>query len=189
MTIGDKIYRLRKEKGLSQEELGYEIGVSRQTVSKWEIGKSVPETGNIIALSKFFNVDVSYFVTEEDNTNNTESDRDVEAADMDKDQLILAEIAKHRRILKRFKKFLICLSVTAFVFAGISLYTGVVAFSPQEQGDIVSVYFSEFNLNIFDVFLASIIAFAILMLVIIVFTIIIIKQNKKLRRIEDDQKK
>lgn len=189
MTIGDKIYRLRKEKGLSQEELGYEIGVSRQTVSKWEIGKSVPETGNIIALSKFFNVDVSYFVTEEDNTNNTESDRDVEAADMDKDQLVLAEIAKHRRILKRFKKFLICLSVTAFVFAGISLYTSVIAFTPPASEDFELVYFSELNFSIFDIFLISIIVFAVHIICLAIIIVLLIHQNKKLRRIEDDQKK
>ena len=37
MTIGNKIYDLRRKRGLSQEQLGFEIDVSRQTVSKWEL--------------------------------------------------------------------------------------------------------------------------------------------------------
>ena len=36
-SIGEKIYYLRKKKGLSQEELGYKIGVARQTISKWKL--------------------------------------------------------------------------------------------------------------------------------------------------------
>ena len=65
-TIGDKIRDLRKKAGLSQEELGYEVGVSRQAVSKWEMGKSIPNTENLIALSRFFDVEVSYFIHDAD---------------------------------------------------------------------------------------------------------------------------
>ena len=41
MTLGEKIYRLRTEKGLSQEALGEVLGVSRQSVSKWETDQSI----------------------------------------------------------------------------------------------------------------------------------------------------
>lgn len=41
MTLGEKIMRLRQSKGLSQEELGEKMGVSRQAVSKWETGGSL----------------------------------------------------------------------------------------------------------------------------------------------------
>lgn len=55
-TTGKKIRKLRKEKGISQEELAFNLGVARQTVSNWEIDAKVPTTDNIIALSDFFNV-------------------------------------------------------------------------------------------------------------------------------------
>ena len=57
MNIADRIQYLRKQKGLSQEELADKIGVSRQAVSKWENGTSEPSTSNLIALAKLYGVD------------------------------------------------------------------------------------------------------------------------------------
>lgn len=56
MNIPWRIQELRKQKGVSQEELANAIGVSRQAVSKWESAQSNPEIDNIIALSDFFGV-------------------------------------------------------------------------------------------------------------------------------------
>lgn len=56
MDIGNKIYELRKNVGLSQEELGYKLNVSRQTVSKWETGQSLPELDKINGLCELFNL-------------------------------------------------------------------------------------------------------------------------------------
>lgn len=62
VTLGDKIRKLRKEKGLSQEELGFSIGVARQTISKWEANLMCPNIENIKALSAFFGIDSGYFM-------------------------------------------------------------------------------------------------------------------------------
>lgn len=43
MKFNEKIIELRKKQGLSQEELGYKLNVTRQTVSKWELGQTTPE--------------------------------------------------------------------------------------------------------------------------------------------------
>ena len=51
MTLGEKIADLRKKRGLSQEELAITLGVSRQAVSKWELGDAMPDTDKIIALA------------------------------------------------------------------------------------------------------------------------------------------
>ena len=54
MTFGEKIQKLRKEAGLSQEELAYQLGVSRQAISKWERDNGYPETEKIVRMSKIF---------------------------------------------------------------------------------------------------------------------------------------
>ena len=56
MTIGERLYNLRKEKGLSQEDLANELGVSRQTVSKWETGESSPDFDKIIPLCNYYGI-------------------------------------------------------------------------------------------------------------------------------------
>ena len=58
----DRINLLRKKMGLSQEELANKIGVSRQAVSKWESGQSMPDLDKIIALSDLFGVSTDYIL-------------------------------------------------------------------------------------------------------------------------------
>lgn len=65
MTFGEKIQKLRKEAGLSQEELSYQLGVSRQAVSKWERDSGYPETEKIIRMSKLFHVTLDYLLNED----------------------------------------------------------------------------------------------------------------------------
>lgn len=64
MTLGEKIYKLRTEKGLSQEAFGESLGVSRQSVSKWETNQSVPELDKIVAISELFGVSTDYLLKE-----------------------------------------------------------------------------------------------------------------------------
>ena len=59
MDFGDKILEYRKKAGLSQEELGYKLNVTRQSVSLWENNQAQPSLENLIALSKIFNVSIS----------------------------------------------------------------------------------------------------------------------------------
>ena len=56
MTFGEKIQKLRREAGLSQESFAEQLGVSRQAVSKWESGAADPSTSNLLALAKLFGV-------------------------------------------------------------------------------------------------------------------------------------
>ncbi len=62
MTIADRIQSLRKTKGISQEQLADQIGVSRQAVSKWESEQSSPDLEKIILLSNFFEVTTDYIL-------------------------------------------------------------------------------------------------------------------------------
>ena len=65
MTLYEKIMELRKRSGLSQEELGAEIGVSRQAVSKWEMAQTTPDLNKIMALSEFFGVPTDFLLKDE----------------------------------------------------------------------------------------------------------------------------
>ncbi len=67
MKLGEKILNYRKKLGLSQEELGEKVGVSRQTVSKWEIGQTVPELEKMILLAKEFETTIDELVNDEEN--------------------------------------------------------------------------------------------------------------------------
>ena len=62
MSFGEKLTKLRKEKGLNQEELAQELNVSRQAVSKWESNNSYPETDKIIQICKIFNVSMDELI-------------------------------------------------------------------------------------------------------------------------------
>lgn len=64
MTLGQKLRLLRKEKGISQEKLAEQLGVSRQAVSKWELDITLPETENIIKIGKIFDVSYDYLLRE-----------------------------------------------------------------------------------------------------------------------------
>lgn len=64
MTLGEKICALRTGKGLSQEDLAQRLEVSRQSVSKWETGQSVPDLEKIIRLADLFGVSVDELVRE-----------------------------------------------------------------------------------------------------------------------------
>lgn len=64
MTLGEKICTLRTGKGLSQEDLAQRLEVSRQSVSKWETGQSVPDLEKIIRLADLFGVSVDELVRE-----------------------------------------------------------------------------------------------------------------------------
>lgn len=64
MTIefANRLAELRKEKGLSQEDLAEKLGVSRQAVSKWERGEATPDSDNLIALSSIYGVSLDELV-------------------------------------------------------------------------------------------------------------------------------
>lgn len=64
MKFNEKLIELRKKEGLSQEELGYKLNVTRQTVSKWELGQTTPEMEKLVEMSKIFNISVDELVNE-----------------------------------------------------------------------------------------------------------------------------
>ena len=62
MKLSDKLFTLRKHQGMSQEEMAQKLGVSRQSVSRWEVGSAMPEARYILQLSKLFHVTADYLL-------------------------------------------------------------------------------------------------------------------------------
>lgn len=73
MNFAEKLLNLRTEYGYSQETLAEKLNVSRQAVSKWESGATLPETDKIITLSNFFGVSTDYLLKDNIQLNNQES--------------------------------------------------------------------------------------------------------------------
>ena len=68
MTLGQRIAQKRKELGLSQEALGDRLGVSRQSIYKWESDSALPEVDKLITLSRLFGVSVGWLLGVEEDT-------------------------------------------------------------------------------------------------------------------------
>ena len=65
MKFNEKLINLRKSKGMPQEELGEKLNVTRQTVSKWELGQTTPEMDKLKEISKFFGMTLDELTNEE----------------------------------------------------------------------------------------------------------------------------
>lgn len=75
MTIGEKIYQYRKQKNISQEELGYTLQVSRQTISKWETNQTLPELDKVITLCQLMEISADQLLGNQENTQKKEHEK------------------------------------------------------------------------------------------------------------------
>jgi transcriptional regulator with XRE-family HTH domain len=103
MTLGEKILQLRKERGLSPEQLASQITVSRQAISKWELREAVPDVDNIVQLSKLFGVSTDYLLNDE-----YENDKDISAVKVSNEN----SRTEHQNTVKR----------SAYWFIGVGLF-------------------------------------------------------------------
>ena len=77
MEFNNKLYELRKQKGFSQEELANRLNVSRQTVSKWEVGESTPDMEKLVAMSDLFEISLDELVLDKKEEKKTETSEQV----------------------------------------------------------------------------------------------------------------
>lgn len=80
MQFCEKLMELRKARGLSQEQLGDLLNVSRQTVSKWELGATTPEMNKLIELSNIFSVSIDELVGNETAASSYGTNENMEAS-------------------------------------------------------------------------------------------------------------
>lgn len=119
VMLKDNIKNLRKEKGLSQEELAIKLNVVRQTVSKWERGLSVPDSSMLISLAEELDTSVNVLLGEsvEDKTLNDDVDIKTIAERLEVINLQLARKSEMKIKLVRWILILLCIVIVAVFIA------------------------------------------------------------------------
>ena len=104
MTLGEKLSKLRKEYNYTQEQLADVLGVSRQSISKWESDIAYPETEKLIELGKLFECSMDYLlkddVTEKTDTSVSESTFNEKVTEISKKVMTDKNKGKAKKILK-----------------------------------------------------------------------------------------
>ena len=77
MTLGEKLVKLRKENNYTQEQLAELLGVSRQSISKWELNTAYPETEKLIKLSELYECSLDYLLKEKNEIKESASEGDI----------------------------------------------------------------------------------------------------------------
>lgn len=103
MNFNHNLYNLRKQKGLSQEELANCLNVSRQTISKWEVGDSTPDMEKLVAISELFEISLDALVMENASTHARADSAQSEIPNEQKKNLLTDE---NKQIAKRGLKIL-----------------------------------------------------------------------------------
>lgn len=125
MSIGERIAQIRKEQGLSQEGFGETLGVSRQSISKWEADQSIPDVEKLIAISRLYGVSVGWILgTEEDRTAPGElSEEQLKMVEMIAEKYLSAmPPAEPPKKLSRAARVAGCLLLAVVIMAGIGAY-------------------------------------------------------------------
>jgi transcriptional regulator with XRE-family HTH domain len=65
MKLHEKLFKLRKENGMTQDDLAEKLDISRQAISRWEMGTALPDVINILHLSKLYGVSTDYLLNDE----------------------------------------------------------------------------------------------------------------------------
>ncbi len=121
MILADKIIALRKKNGWSQEELAERLDVSRQSVSKWEGGLSVPDMNKIIGMSALFGVSTDYLLKDEleeitpSETQSTDDKTDTRTLSAEQANRYL-EVVRHASLRIAFGVMLCILSPVLLIF-------------------------------------------------------------------------
>ncbi len=112
--LSEKIRDLRKKSGLSQEELAAKLDVSRQAVSKWELGTAVPTADKLLELSDFFGVSLDYLMRfDSDNPGNPVSD----APDPEKPRANSSKVFRKSAMIFLFAMALLAVLILVLLYA------------------------------------------------------------------------
>ena len=153
MTLGEHIQMLRKNAGLSQEELGEKLGVARQSVSKWESDATIPELDKLIAMSKLFGVSLGVLLglEESDVADHELTDRELAALEAIAQRLTPAketDPGREKAYASRFiRRWLLVLVALVVITAGWAIFDLIRGLEGQISGLSTNMLFLENNVT------------------------------------------
>lgn len=116
LHIANRLLQLRKERGLSQEDLADQLGISRQAVSKWERAEASPDTDNLICLAKLYNVSLDYLLQTEDSIETIK----IEQIKKEEVKIVVDEDAKKPKVLNMLSGLIpILVTITYLILGGV----------------------------------------------------------------------
>lgn len=119
MTFGERLYELRKNKNISQEEFAELLDVSRQSISKWENDKAYPEMTRLLIMSDYFNVSLDYLMRgtkSNENAHDETKDYQPKSFLMVWNSFVSNLSSKQRKLLMVLYVLLICVCI-AIIFS------------------------------------------------------------------------
>ena len=154
MKFNEKLITLRKEKGLSQEEFGNILDVSRQSVSKWELGQAQPDVDKIKKICEFYNVSFDYLLDDKIDEKNSENNKkeninnDLEKEDEEKsgkDDKDPKENEKDKKMNKLQVGILIVLFVILFAYISNCIFKAIVFSNILSKNDMDNIESYKYN--------------------------------------------
>lgn len=126
MNLSKTIYELRKANRMSQEQLAEKMNISRQSISKWETGESLPDIDRLLELSRIFHVSIDYLLMPSEVDELTIPIKTIEKKHANLQTEVQKQQVKNHRILSCAFIYIVALAVFAFLhFPYIEMYTGV----------------------------------------------------------------
>ena len=179
--IGRLIAKLRKQAHMSQEELAYKTGVNRMTVSRWETGKLLPSSKNLLRLAEIFEIDSSIFVSLITTIESAGISQEI-MDDPVKREISRDEKDVHEPVVRHKKRYYI--GITLFIFALAALATVLtIAFYVPADGD------TYINNMIWQLSSTGIVVLIVLgVVLVLILGISYIKHLLKKRNIKKDDK-
>ena len=147
--LGEKIKALRKRRHLNQDKFAETIGISRQTLSRWERGEAVPDSGQLIQIANAFQVDVKFLLDDRISSEEIVETKDSKSIENDEivEQLIrindhlAEELARRRENIRRVTLIvLIILFVVSMIFT-ILVAINTVDTTPYSTTDNTIIYY------------------------------------------------
>ena len=170
--LKDNLKTLRKNKGLSQEELGIKLNVVRQTISKWETGLSVPDAEMLVKISELFETSVSEILGESIEEKETNDLKVIsEKLEVINEQLSMHQKQKRKRIVNFLIIIDVCLILFFILLAGLESPYLSWDFSNPEWA-VIGTFWHVFEWIFFKV------APFMIIVITLILGIMLIKRNK-----------
>ena len=142
--LGKKIHQLRKDSGMSQEELAAQLTISRQAVSKWELGESMPDTENVVQISKLFGVTADYLLNDDYEVDEVQCLKEsIKASQSDSGDTARAIETKKPSVFKNKR-----LKIAMLIIIPIFIIFTVIAVFLMTRTDYVEIYNASYGVKI-----------------------------------------